>query len=705
MKVADTENGIYLGVFTSADGLENIAQFEQNAETNSAIVHMHVDWTVQDANGDNLLTDFATERPDVGTSVSAAIESLAQDNRILAISWDPTSIEAEDPGHYNGDLAPKIDLQSILDGTHDDYIHLVAQQMAELDTPVMMNLFGEANAIALLSYGAGGTSYRGSQDDQTGQYGDPTLLDGPERVRDVFRHVIDIFQQENAHNVSWFMYMSSDLMTEPDSVHPSEFYPGDEYIDFVGQSLYVNDPSEISSSLDAGYAAWGEVTDKPFFIPEMGLTQTDQPDALATLLAQLTQYERLAAVTLSDFDAAETQYGVPRIGARAGDWAALSNATGYLSEVQISVSDTGETQQFSAWRSEMGFVEKDHIFIGTDGNDIMVGSDGADALEGGGGDDLYLVNQAGDIIIEGAAGGTDTVLTHISYALDFGTEILILEGETGIGGTGNDANNQLIGNAGNNLLIGRGGDDILNGSSGADRMEGGTGDDTYFIDNAGDVIVENAGAGTDIIYSVVNATAALNTEILALDGTENINATGNNQNDILVGNTGNNTLAGMAGDDYLIGNDGDDILIGNDGADIIEGGNGSDTLSGGGGLDVLDGGAGNDRLIIEDSGDFALGGTGADVFVFLTTQDIAMIGDFNAAEDTLDISHHAIYSQEDFIPIMYEAGGGVYLAPDGQSSLFIQNISIDDLLNSQIIYGTTLTTSCLAPDCGDYILA
>lgn len=705
MKVADTVSSIYLGVFTSADGLENIDQFAQNAETAAAIVHMHVDWTVPNAAGENLLTDFVTDRPDVGTSVSAAIETLAQSNQILAISWDPTSIEAEDPGHYTGDLTPKIDLQSILDGTHDAYIHLVAQQMAALGTPVMMNLFGEANAIGLLSYGADGTSYRGTQDDQTGQYGDPTLLDGPERVRDVFRHVIDIFQQENAHNVSWFMYMSTDLMTEPDSVHPSEFYPGDEYIDFVGQSLYVNDPSEISSSLDAGYAAWGEVTDKPFFIPEMGLTQADQPDALAVLLAELTRYDRLAAVTLSDFDAAETQFGVPRIGAREGDWAALSNATGYVSEVQISVSDTGETQTFSTWRSEMGYAANDHVYIGTDGNDTMAGSDGVDTLEGGAGDDLYIINQVGDVIVEGAAGGTDTALSHVSYTLGFGVENLILQGENRIDGTGNDADNQLIGNTASNLLIGGDGDDILNGSSGADIMEGGTGNDTFFIDNTGDIVVENAGAGTDTVNSVVTATAAQNIEVLELGGTQNINATGNSLNNTLIGNVGNNTINGMAGDDYLIGNDGNDTLLGNEGADVIEGGMGNDTLNGGAGQDVLIGGAGNDRLILEDAGDVANGGAGADVFVFRTTQDIAVIEDFNTAEDTLDISHFAIYSPGDLSAVLYETASGVYLTPDDQSSLFIQNISINDLLNSEINYGVTLFTSSVASDCGVYYLA
>ena len=42
--------------------------------------------------------------------------------------------------------------------------------------------------------------------------------------------------------------------------------------------------------------------------------------------------------------------------------------------------------------------------------------------------------------------------------------------------------NTLYGNTGNNLL---------NGAAGADTMYGGLGNDTYFVDNAMDAVVEN----------------------------------------------------------------------------------------------------------------------------------------------------------------------------------------------------------------------
>ncbi len=35
-------------------------------------------------------------------------------------------------------------------------------------------------------------------------------------------------------------------------------------------------------------------------------------------------------------------------------------------------------------------------------------------------------------------------------------------------------------------------------------MIGGTGNDTYFVDNTGDVVRENTGEGTDIVFSSVS---------------------------------------------------------------------------------------------------------------------------------------------------------------------------------------------------------
>lgn len=87
-------------------------------------------------------------------------------------------------------------------------------------------------------------------------------------------------------------------------------------------------------------------------------------------------------------------------------------------------------------------------------------------------------------------------------------------------------------------------------SQGADRLIGGLGDDLYFIDDAGDAVVENAEEGTDTVQSYLPGyTLGANVENLTLLGNGNINGTGNALANVLFGNAGNNILAGDHGGD------------------------------------------------------------------------------------------------------------------------------------------------------------
>ncbi|MFS2035131.1 calcium-binding protein [Polaromonas sp. CT11-55] len=87
-------------------------------------------------------------------------------------------------------------------------------------------------------------------------------------------------------------------------------------------------------------------------------------------------------------------------------------------------------------------------------------------------------------------------------------------------------------------------------TQGADRLVGGLGNDLYFLDDAGDTVVENAEEGTDTVQShLANYTLGAHVENLTLLGSGNINGTGNALANVLVGNAGNNTLAGDRGGD------------------------------------------------------------------------------------------------------------------------------------------------------------
>jgi len=116
-------------------------------------------------------------------------------------------------------------------------------------------------------------------------------------------------------------------------------------------------------------------------------------------------------------------------------------------------------------------------------------------------------------------------------------------------------------------------------------MEGGAGADTYTVDNPGDLTIEVAGQGTDLVKAKISFTLQAAIENLTLLGTSSINGTGNELNNKLTGNSGANRLDGALGNDVLLGGGGADILIGGDGLDQLTGAGGRDTMSGGAGAD------------------------------------------------------------------------------------------------------------------------
>lgn len=209
----------------------------------------------------------------------------------------------------------------------------------------------------------------------------------------------------------------------------------------------------------------------------------------------------------------------------------------------------------------------DDTLSGGAGNDTLVGGGGADVLIGGAGNDIYIVTAGSATITELAGEGTDTVRTAlVAFTLAAEVENLVYTGTAAFTGNGNAGDNILTGAAAADTLSGGAGNDSLDGAAGADRLIGGLGDDTYIVDNAGDVVVEAAGEGTDLVRtSLTSYTLTANVENLVYTGAGNFIGTGNAL------------------------------------ANSITGGAGADTLTGGGGADTLTGGAGADSFVLSNA--------------------------------------------------------------------------------------------------------
>lgn len=324
------------------------------------------------------------------------------------------------------------------------------------------------------------------------------------------------------------------------------------------------------------------------------------------------------------------------------------------------------------------------------GNDVLRGGAGIDVMIGRQGNDTYYINNTGDIVSESAGQGTDTVYASVNYTLPSGSAIEYLRANAGANGltlAGNELANTIVGGSGNDTLIGGAGNDVLKAGSGVDAMLGGQGNDTYYVDNPGDVVTEAAGQGTDTVYASVSYTLPSGSEIEYLRANAGANAL------TLTGNELANTIVGGSGNDTLIGGDGNDVLKAGSGTDVMVGGQGNDTyyvdnpgdvvtesagqgtdtvytsvsyalpsgsaieflranagatgltLSGNALANTIVGGPGNDTLIGHGGGDVLTGGSGADYFVFTALSDStvaaagrATITDFSSlAGDKIDL--------------------------------------------------------------------
>ena len=373
---------------------------------------------------------------------------------------------------------------------------------------------------------------------------------------------------------------------------------------------------------------------------------------------------------------------------------------------------------------------------GLGGNDTLQGGSGNDTLRGGTGDDSYIVQGAGQQVIEADGEGTDLVRVQYlaSYTLaafvengaissaGFGTGyVLNLTGNTLANNlAGSFGNDSLSGLDGNDTLGGGYGNDTLNGGTGADSLTGGQGDDTYVIDNALDRIVEREREGIDSVLSALDfSLAGTALENLTLTGSTAVNATGNASSNALAGNAAANTLSGGAGNDTLDGGAGADTLVGGTGNDtyvvdvagdsITElAGEGIDTvrsalsytlgatlenltLTGAASIDatgnaldnVLTGNSGQNVFNGLGGADTFVGGAGGDTYYLDSASDVVIESTstgWYAPSDTVHLGFggsYALDAANGWIEYVYADAGAIDLVGNGASTFFFGSTAGD----------------------------
>ncbi|MGV3573128.1 MAG: M10 family metallopeptidase C-terminal domain-containing protein [Ramlibacter sp.] len=231
----------------------------------------------------------------------------------------------------------------------------------------------------------------------------------------------------------------------------------------------------------------------------------------------------------------------------------VSGASLTLGEHLENLLLTGGAALHAIGNTEANFLR------GNTGANLVDGAAGTDTMEGGDGDDVYLVDHAGDVVVEaaGSTGGTDRAITAVDWTMGAHLEGLELGG-TALRATGNAQDNVIVGNTGDNTL---------DGGDGSDTLRGGGGDDTYVVNTHSDVVEEAAAGGVDTVIAT-GAFGRLGEHL------ENL------------------ALAGTAY--WGIGNELANVIRGSDRANYIDGGAGADTMAGGGD---------SDHYFVDDIGD------------------------------------------------------------------------------------------------------
>lgn len=211
-----------------------------------------------------------------------------------------------------GEIDSKYTLQHIIDGNFDDKLRKWASDAKKIKSPMIIDFGPEMNGdwfpwSGILNGGG-----------KLDRYGDAKHADGPEKFKDAYRHIINLFKKEGAHNITWVFHAFPPFEKNEDNElykkwnNIKNYYPGDDYIDWIGLSVYgaVEPDSEWTSFteiLDKAYPVIAGISsDKPLAVFEFGVAEYPHlgnksnwiKDALDSLEAG--RYPRIKAISYWD---------------------------------------------------------------------------------------------------------------------------------------------------------------------------------------------------------------------------------------------------------------------------------------------------------------------------------------------------------------------------------------------------------------------
>jgi trimeric autotransporter adhesin len=365
------------------------------------------------------------------------------------------------------------------------------------------------------------------------------------------------------------------------------------------------------------------------------------------------------------------------------------------------------------------------------GNDTLVAGSGLATLIGALGNDTFVINNTGDVIRDSVAGGSNTLVSSVSYTLPTNITAFVLAGTAALVAVGNAANDSIKGNAGADTLIAGAGNDTLVAGSGLATLVGGAGNDTFIVNNSADVVLDTSTGSTNSVFSSSSYVLPTNVSVLTLTGAGDLMATGNTANHTLIGGAGNDTLVAGTGAGTLIGGAGNTTFVVDSQSDAV-----IDTyaaasnilqssvsytlatnvntlvLTGTGNLSGTANSA-QDTLVSNTGVDTLFGGSGTDSFVINNTADVVVVSSATNNDTVYSSVSYALPGNLRYL--MLTGSQNLVGTAGGANDTLVANSGIDTLVGgagdtfvignaADVVVDTAASTSSLIESAFSYSL-
>ncbi len=253
-KLVEPESGIYHSAFPDFGGTEDVIT-EKRIKDFETLVNKDIVWAY-----------FSNNWYDSIKFPLKEVAIIHSAGKIPFIRMMPRT------DFYEGGPDQNYTMQKIIDGVFNNELNKWAMDAKNTNMPLLVEFGTEVNGNWFPWNG----QYNGAG--ETAGYGNPSLPDGAERFKDAYRHIIDICNANGADNITWFFHV--DAYNEPDENwnEMEKYYPGDDYIDWLGVSIYGPQESdqeykEFSEILDDVYPILTNLSNKPIAVLEFAVTE------------------------------------------------------------------------------------------------------------------------------------------------------------------------------------------------------------------------------------------------------------------------------------------------------------------------------------------------------------------------------------------------------------------------------------------------